>query len=100
IVEADGGAIASGDAKTHEFQVVADSGEDLVVQAKEIGYAANIEKAKTFRGPLDFTNSQALEEIETKGLSTCEDVCKMLEIPVYQSLKTLVFTALYGKKEV
>lgn len=99
VVEADGGTIASGDSQTHEFQVVADSGEDTVVQAKSIGYAANLEKARTYRIGLDFTPSSNIEEVLTKDLQTCEDVCKMLNVPVYQSLKTLVFTAIYGNKE-
>ena len=99
IVEADPGAMAGADAKTHEFQVVADSGEDTVVQAKEIGYAANLEKANTLRAPLDFTASSEIEEVETKNLPTCEQVAKLLNIPVHQTLKTLVFTANYGEKE-
>lgn len=98
-VEADAGAMGSADSKSHEFQVIADSGEDIVVEAKSIEYAANIEKAQTFRGALDFTGVCDVEEIETIDLSTCEDVCKFLDVPVYQSLKTLVFTATYGEKE-
>jgi prolyl-tRNA synthetase len=100
VVEADGGTIAAKDAKTHEFQVIADSGEDTVVQAKEIGFAANLEKAQTFRGQLNFSDACRIEDIETKGLVNCEDVCTMLDLPVHQSLKTLVFTVTYGKKEV
>lgn len=100
IVEADAGAMGSKESKTHEFQVIADSGEDVIVVATEIGYAANIEKAQTYRAQLDFTPEVPLKEIETINLSTCEDVCRMLGVPVYQSLKTLVFTAKYGQKEV
>ncbi|MCT4642301.1 MAG: proline--tRNA ligase [Bacteriovoracaceae bacterium] len=100
IVEADGGNMASGDAKTHEFQVVATAGEDLVVTVPDLGYAANIEKAQTFRGDLDFTDASDIEKIETIDLKTCEDVCKSLNVPVYQSLKTLIFEATYGKKTV
>lgn len=98
-VEADAGAMGSADSKSHEFQVIADSGEDIVVEAKDIGYAANIEKAQTVRGDLEFTAACDVEDIETINLSTCEDVCKSLNVPVYQSLKTLVFTATYGEKE-
>lgn len=99
IVEADGGAIADSGAKTHEFQVVADNGEDDIVEAKAIGYAANIEAAATSRGSLEFAPSTALEEVETIDLPTCAEVAKLLNIPVHQTLKTLVFTADYGKKE-
>ena len=100
IVEADGGAMASKEAKTHEFQLVADAGEDVVVEAKELKYAANIEKAKTYRPLLNFTDASEISDVETIGLSTCEDVCKMLGVPVHQSLKTLVYTASYGTKKV
>jgi prolyl-tRNA synthetase len=100
IVEADGGAIASGDQKTHEFQVVANTGEDVVIYAKETGYAANIEKAKTLRSSLDFLPEQTMCEVETIGMQSCEEVAKFLGLPIYQTLKTLVYTATYGVKEV
>ncbi|MEX1099517.1 MAG: proline--tRNA ligase [Bacteriovoracaceae bacterium] len=100
IVEADPGAMAGAGAKTHEFQVIADSGEDVVVQAKAAAYAANLEKAQTFRPPLEFAPSGAIEQVDTKDLPTCEKVAKLLSIPVHQTLKTLVFTATYGKKRV
>jgi prolyl-tRNA synthetase len=99
IVEADAGAIGSADSKSHEFQVVADNGEDTVVEARELNYAANIEKAQTYRAGLEFTNETKLEEVETVNLQTCADVCKSLNVPVHQSLKTLLMTATYGKKE-
>lgn len=100
VVEADGGNIASGESKTHEFQVIADAGEDLIVYSKESNYAANIEKAQTFRKELKFSAQTEIEKVETKDLSTCEDVCKMLDVPTHQSLKTLLFTAKYKTKEV
>ncbi len=99
IVEADPGAMANPDAKTHEFQVVADSGEDTVVQAKACNYAANLEKAVTLRGELDFASQSEIEKVETKEMPTCEQVAKLLNIPLHQTLKTLVYTANYGKKE-
>ena len=100
IVEADGGNMASGGAKTHEFQVIADAGEDLIVYAPKSKYAANIEKAQTKRDQLKFKEVCDLKEIKTKGLSTCKDVCSMLGIPTHQSLKTLVYTASFKAKEV
>lgn len=98
IVEADGGNIATGDSKTHEFQVLAQSGEDVVVHSKESGYAANIEKAITKRTSLEFAPSTEPEMVETVNLPTCEEVAKLLNIPVYQTLKTLVFTSYWGEK--
>lgn len=100
VVEADGGNMASGEAKTHEFQVIADSGEDLIVYSKESNYAANIEKAITFRDKLVFTPKSDIKKIETKDLTTCADVCEKLSTPIHQSLKTLLFTAKYKTKEV
>lgn len=99
IVEADAGAMGSADSKTHEFQVVADNGEDTVVEAKELNFAANIEKAQTYRLGLDFTEASDIQEIETIDLASCADVCASLNVPVYQSLKTLVMTATYGEKK-
>jgi len=100
IVEADGGNMASGGAKTHEFQVIADAGEDLIVYAPKSKYAANIEKAQTKRAKLEFKKASDLKEVETKDLSTCKDVCSMLDIPVHQSLKTLIYTASFKAKKV
>ena len=47
VVEADGGAMADSGAKTHEFHVIAASGEDELVVCKEDEWAANSEMAKT-----------------------------------------------------
>ena len=99
VVEADGGAMADAGAKTHEFQVVADNGEDDIIEVKELDYAANVETAKTSRGSLDFAPRSELKDVETVNLPTCEEVAKLLGIPVYQTLKTLMFTADYGKKQ-
>lgn len=99
-VNADGGAMADAGAKTHEFQVIADNGEDDIVEAKEINYAANIETANTSRGNLDFLPSSEVTEVETKDLPTCEEVAKLLNLPIHQTLKTLVYTVTYGEKDV
>lgn len=99
VVEADGGAMADAGSQTHEFQVVADNGEDDIVEVKSLNYAANVETANTSRGALEFAPSSELEEVETKDMPTCEAVAKLLGIPVHHTLKTLVFTADYGKKE-
>lgn len=98
-VEADGGAMADAGSQTHEFQVIADNGEDDIVEIKSLDYAANIETAETYRGDLEFSVSTELKEIETTNLATCEDVAKFLNIPVYQTLKTLAYTATYAKKD-
>jgi prolyl-tRNA synthetase len=98
-VEADGGAIAGQGARTHEFQVIADAGEDVIAEAEDIGYAANLEKAVTYKSNLKFAPSSNYEEIATPNKQTCEEVSKFLNIPIEQTLKTLVVTATYGQKE-
>lgn len=99
-VEADGGAMATSDSKTHEFQVVADSGEDLIIYSKEAGYAANIEKAQTIRAKIEFNmNSANLTEVETPKKFTIEDVCAFLNCPQHHSLKSMIYKAIIGDKE-
>tara|TARA_R110002072_G_scaffold288917_1_gene455325 strand:- start:1682 stop:3397 length:1716 start_codon:yes stop_codon:yes gene_type:complete len=99
-VEADAGNMGSSDSKTHEFQVIADTGEDEIIYCAENGYAANIEKAQTKRSCIDYDfNDQKLVEVETKAQQTIADVCKFLEKPQSQSLKSLVYTAVTGEEE-
>lgn len=99
-VKADGGAIAGAGAKTHEFQVIADSGEDALMACSKCDYAANSEQAETQRGQLDLDHSEpSLELVETPNTPTIESVCKLLSKPQTQSLKSLVYTAIWGKKE-
>jgi prolyl-tRNA synthetase len=88
-VAADTGAIG-GDA-SHEFQVIADTGEDAIVYCPTSEYAANIELAEAL--PLlagRAAPSQALAKIPTPGKSTCEDVAELLELPLAQTVKSLV----------
>lgn len=99
IVEADGGAMADGDAKTHEFQVVADNGEDTIIYS-DSGYAANIEKAKTKRVDVDYDRSgSAMIKVETPNMSTIEDVCNFLKVPQTHSLKSLVYKSINEDSE-
>ena len=99
-VEADAGAIGSAQSKTHEFQVIADSGEDEIIYCESGKYAANIEKAKTRRNDLKFNKTKKnLEKVETKNRSTISDVCDFLKISQFQSLKALLYTAITDKKE-
>jgi len=99
-VEADAGAMGDVGAQTHEFQVIADTGEDEVVYSAETGYAANIEKAKTVRTGIEFlTSSETMSEVETPDMSTIESVCNFLKAPQYQSLKSLVYKSTSGEEE-
>ncbi len=99
-VEADAGDMGDTDSKTHEFQAVADMGEDTIIYCAETGYAANIEKADTLREVLDFDKKeQSLEEVETPNMATIEDVCNFLKVPKHHSVKSLVYSAIKGEDE-
>lgn len=98
-VVADGGAMASADSKTHEFQVVANSGEDLIIYSSEAQYAANVEKAMTLRLNLQFDlTAKETSEVPTPQRSTIEDVCQFLNMPLHHSLKSLVYNAVFGNE--
>jgi len=88
-VAADTGAI--GGDRSHEFQVIADTGEDAIVYCPTSDYAANIELAEGValiaeRGAA----SQAMEKVATPGKSTCPDVAELLGVPLSQTVKSLV----------
>ncbi|ALM86350.1 proline--tRNA ligase [Bordetella sp. N] len=88
-VAADTGSI--GGTRSHEFQVIADTGEDLIVYNPDSQYAANIELAES--GPLIAERgapSRALEAVPTPGAAKCEDVAAFLKIPLETTLKSLV----------
>ncbi len=100
-VEADGGAMASSDSKTHEFQVVANAGEDAIIYSPESKYAANIEKAQTIRGQLLFKkSSDAMKNVATPKMATIEDVCNFLKVDKHHSLKSLIYKAVVANKDV
>ena len=88
-VAADTGAI--GGDRSHEFQVIADTGEDAIVYCPTSEFAANIELAEAVgllasRGAA----SQALTKTPTPGKSTCADVAELLNLPLAQTVKSLV----------
>ncbi|OIQ18231.1 MAG: proline--tRNA ligase [Bacteriovorax sp. MedPE-SWde] len=98
-VVADGGAMADGDAKTHEFQVIADSGEDEVIYCQETGYAANIETAQTKRDIAFKAATGAAAELATPDKSTIEEVCTFLNEEQHHSLKSLIYKSVTGEEE-
>ena len=88
-VAADTGAIG-GDA-SHEFQVIAETGEDAIVYCPTSEYAANIELAEAL--PLlscRAAGALAMTKTPTPGKSTCEDVAALLGLPLTQTVKSLV----------
>ena len=88
-VAADTGAI--GGLRSHEFQVIADTGEDAVVYCPESDYAANIELAEAV--PLLVARAAAMQSLTntpTPGKSTCEAVAALLAVPLQSTVKSLV----------
>src|SRR5436309_7339297 len=91
-VEADTGAI--GGSRSHEFQVLAESGEDAIVSCDNCDYAANVEKAEMKRSdapPAEPTS--ALQELHTPGKGAIDDVAKYLKEPVTRFIKTIIHIA-------
>jgi prolyl-tRNA synthetase len=91
-VEADTGAI--GGSRSHEFQVLADSGEDAIVSCTRCEYAANVEKAAlgALPRPVPAGAPAALAEVATPGQRAVEDVAAFLELPAERFVKTLLYT--------
>jgi prolyl-tRNA synthetase len=91
-VEADSGAI--GGNYSHEFMVLADSGEDGIVSCNGCQYAANVEKAEA--RPLSapaHSEPQPLEKVSTPGQRSIEEVATFLKITAAETVKCLIFVA-------
>ncbi|OUY08403.1 proline--tRNA ligase [Acinetobacter populi] len=87
-VQADTGSI--GGSGSHEFQVLAASGEDDVVFSTESDYAANIEKAEALFVGERAAPTQALTIVDTPDQKTIADVCQFLNADPKQSVKALL----------
>ncbi len=88
-VMADSGSI--GGSSSHEFHVLADSGEDAIAFASDGEYAANIEKAIAMAPAGDRSAPSAdLETVDTPGQHSIEEVSQFLKIAATQCLKTLL----------
>jgi prolyl-tRNA synthetase len=95
IVQADAGAI--GGSKTHEFQLLADAGEDHLMVCDKCDYAANVEIAPAISPEKQSTDSElAMEPFETKGLKQISSLSKALKIAEHDLVKTLFFSANEG----
>jgi prolyl-tRNA synthetase len=92
-VEADSGSI--GGSYSHEFMVMADSGEDAVCYCGGCSYAANLEKAEISRPAVTETEGAVLpvEEVHTPDVRTIEEVCGFLGVTPEVVVKTLIFSA-------
>jgi prolyl-tRNA synthetase len=92
-VEADTGNI--GGSESHEFMVLADTGEDAVISCPDCGYGANAEKAET--GALEAAPPWPLESsaeparVDTPDMRTVDEVAEFLGIAPSHLIKTLIF---------
>ncbi|MEX1074617.1 MAG: proline--tRNA ligase, partial [Burkholderiales bacterium] len=88
VVAADTGAI--GGTGSHEFQVLADSGEDVIAYSSGSGYAANIDLAEALapaaarRAP-----AEPMRKVPTPGKTRCEEVAAQLELPLERTVKAI-----------
>ena len=91
-VEADTGAM--GGKSSHEFMVVAESGEDGIVECGACGYAANRERAEAAIGPVQWPEDRASPaEVATPAARTIEQVSRSLGVPPARMIKTLIYLA-------
>lgn len=96
VVEADSGDM--GGSSSHEFMVLADSGEDGIVECSACAYAANRERAERRlanpAGPAPSpTELPPPEEIDTPGAGTIQAVSTLLECPPERFIKTILYLA-------
>ena len=87
-VQADSGSI--GGNSSHEFHVLADSGEDAITFSTESDYAANIEKAEAVSITDRAEPTRPMQEIKTPDQRSIEEVSRFLDIPEQQTIKTLI----------
>ncbi|GAB2718625.1 proline--tRNA ligase [Halomonas garicola] len=92
-VIADNGSI--GGTGSHEFHVLADSGEDDIVFSTGSDYAANMEKAEALAAPLGSdparaTPAEALRLVDTPNVKTIADLVEQFDLPIEKTVKTLM----------
>lgn len=87
-VAADNGAI--GGSGSHEFHVIAETGEDALVYSRESEYAANMEAAIALPPSAErAAATRSMQKVATPGQKACEDVTNFLNQPLSQSLKVI-----------
>src|ERR671922_2351777 len=86
-VAADTGAI--GGTGSHEFHVLADSGEDAIAWSPQSDYAANVELAEALAPGLRNTAMEKMRKVPTPGKTTCEEVAALLKLPLQKTVKAV-----------
>ncbi|WP_096084910.1 proline--tRNA ligase [Agaribacterium haliotis] len=87
-VLADTGSI--GGSSSHEFHVLASSGEDAIAVSTDSAFAANVELAEALAPEKQAANGQAAEEVATPGAKSISDVAKLLGKQASDCVKTLI----------
>jgi prolyl-tRNA synthetase len=89
-VEADTGLI--GGRFSHEFMVMADTGEDAIVSCDTCAYAANLERAEVSKVAVKSDEElKELERVQTPGKRSVEEVAEFLGVPPQRLVKTIIF---------
>ncbi|MFC2060857.1 proline--tRNA ligase [Chloroflexota bacterium] len=91
LVEADSGAIGGKD--SHEFMVIAETGEDEVISCSGCHYTANAEKAQSIKVQIEAGEPLPLEEVSTPGAATIEEVSSFLKVPHNKTIKAVFYIA-------
>lgn len=90
-VEADTGSI--GGAESHEFMVLAESGEDDILYSTQSSYAANVEKANSRIKVIEYNSEKKEKElVDTLDTTTIEEVANLLNVAKENTLKVVLFT--------
>lgn len=95
-VKSDSGMM--GGSISHEYMLLTPIGEDTIAICPECGYKANMEVADSVQSPVDYGEDIALEEAFTGDAKEIDEVCKLLNIKPYQTLKAVSF-AIKGDSE-
>ncbi len=99
VVAADTGSI--GGTGSHEFHVLADSGEDAIAYCPSSDYAANVELAEAITPPPPTDTATELPRlIATPGKTSCEEVANYLNIPVISIVKTIAVIRETGNPDI
>lgn len=91
MVEADSGAI--GGKESHEFMLIAETGEDEIIHCSRCDYAANIEKAQGIKSELEREMPLSMEAISTPNIRTIEEVAAFVGVPTSRTLKAVFYSA-------
>ena len=90
-VEADSGAI--GGKESHEFMVLAETGEDEIIHCPACQYAANAEKATSVKTAIENGEPLPMEEVATPDMATIKEVSGFLKVPQSHTIKAVFYVA-------